>query len=146
MTMRRVSDETVEKIISFVEEDATISLKIISEKLHAQTGLKLELSTVHEYLERKRYAVKILVEPCTMHNYTNKEKRAGYVSADITFANQGKTVIYIYIYVDETNVNSFLRRTQGRSRKGIRCCVKAPTSRGQNRHIISGISQTGLVY
>ena len=68
---------------------------------------------------------KILVEPCTMNNFVNKEKRADYVNAVITYASQGKTVIYI----DETNVISFLRRTKGRSLKGKRCCVKAPTSR-----------------
>ena len=50
------------------------------------------------------------------------------------------------IYINETNVNLFLRRTQCRSRKGTRFCVKVPTSRGQNIHIIAGISQAGLVY
>ena len=69
VTMRKVSDETVEKMISYVEEDAIIILKMISEKLHVKTGLKLALSTVHKYLEGKMYTVKkILVEPCTMNN------------------------------------------------------------------------------
>ena len=70
--MRKVSDKTVEDMISYVEEDATISLKMISEKLHVRTGLKLVLLTVHKYLDGKMNTVKqILVEPCTMHNYIN---------------------------------------------------------------------------
>ena len=48
--------------------------------------------------------------------------------------------------MDETNCNLFLRRSQGRSRRGTRCSVKAATSRGPNIHVIGAISQTGLVY
>ena len=42
------------------------------------------------------------------------------------------------------NYDFFLRRSFGRSRKGTRCTVKAPTSKGKN--VIGGISQTGLLY
>ena len=38
MTMQKVSNETVEKMVSCVEEAAKISLKMISEKLHVETG------------------------------------------------------------------------------------------------------------
>ena len=67
---------------------------MISEKLHVKRGLKLALSMVHKYLEGKMCTVKlILVEPCTMNIYINKEKKADYVSAAITYASHGKTVI-----------------------------------------------------
>ena len=55
----------------------------------------------------------------------------------------GKTVIYI----DETNLNLFLRRHFGRDRKWTRCSVKAATSRDKNVYIIiGGICQSGFVY
>ena len=89
------------------------------------------------------YTVKnILVEPCTKNTYISEEKRADYVRAVITYISKGKMVIYI----NETNVNLFLRRTQCRSRKGTRFCVKVPTSRGQNIHIVAGISHARLVH
>ena len=52
----------------------------------------------------------------------------------------------LVIYVDETNVNLFLRRSCGWSKKGAGCLVKTPASRGKNLHFIGAISQTGLVY
>ncbi|KAF0299222.1 hypothetical protein FJT64_003510 [Amphibalanus amphitrite] len=48
--------------------------------------------------------------------------------------------------MDETNVNLFLRRSEGRSRRGQRCCVKVATGKGDNIHVIGAISQTGMVY
>ena len=72
MTMRKISAETVKKMNSNVVEDAESSLKMISEKLHVKTWLKLALSMLQKYLEGKVYTVKkILVEPCTMNNYIN---------------------------------------------------------------------------
>ena len=77
-----------------------------------------------------------------MNSTANKEKRAEYCSSLLSYIGAGKYVIYI----DETNFNLFLRRSEGRSRRGTRCSVKAPTSKGKNVHVIGAVSQTGLVY
>ena len=77
-----------------------------------------------------------------MNSVSNKEKRRDYVQALMDKMGQGKFIIFI----DESNCNLFLRRTQGSSRKGTRCSVKSPTSKGKNIHIIAGISQQGLVH
>ena len=55
---------------------------------------------------------------------------------------QGKFIVFM----DESNCNLFLRRREGRSRKGTRCTVKTPTSKGKNVHMIGAISKQGLVY
>ena len=94
-------------------------------------------------MEGRFYTVKkIRFEPATMNSEENKAKRAYYVSRLMEESGNGKTIVYI----DETNCNLFLRRSFGRSRKGTRCTVKAPTSKGKNVHVIGGISQTGLLY
>ena len=77
-----------------------------------------------------------------MNSVSNKEKRRDYVQAFMDKMGQGKFIIFI----NESNCNLFLGRTQGRSRKGTRCSVKSPTSKGKNVHIIVGISQQGLVH
>ena len=77
-----------------------------------------------------------------MNSVSNKEKRRDYVQSLMDKMGQGKFIIFI----DESNCNLFLRRTQGRSWKGTRCSVKSPTSKGKNTHIIAGISQQGLVH
>ena len=60
----------------------------------------------------------------------------------MAFAGNGKQIIYM----DESNCNLFLRRTFGRSRKGTRCTIKTPASKGKNIHVIAAITQTGLVH
>ena len=80
--------------------------------------------------------------PVTMYSEINKRKRREYVEKIMNRIGIGKTVVYI----DEINVNQFLRRSQGRARKGMRPMVKCPASRGKNFHILEGISQHGIVY
>ena len=77
-----------------------------------------------------------------MNSAANKEKRADFVRKVMEANGAGKTVLFM----DETNVNLFLRRSEGWSRRGSRCCVKTATSKGDNVHIIGAISQTGPVY
>ena len=139
----KVNEEQIEKMIGYVEVDPTITLKAIRDKLEAEDGVSITTTTVHKYLDGRLYTVKkILREPSSMNSTVNKEKRAEYCSSLLSYIGAGKYVIYI----DETNFNLFLRRNEGRSRRGTRCSVKAPTSKGKNVHVIGAVSQTGLVY
>ena len=72
----------------------------------------------------------------------NKRKRADHVVRVIEATAEGKTIIYM----DESNCGPFLRRFQGRSRRGTRCSVKAATSRGPNVHIIGAFSQIDILH
>lgn len=49
------------------------------------------------------------------------------------------------VYVDESNINLFLRRTKGRAKVGNRAVVKLPSSKGANVHMVGALSQTGFV-
>ena len=49
------------------------------------------------------------------------------------------------VYIDETNINLFLRRNFGRSFKGTRCSTLVPTSTVKNIRIIGAISKERLV-
>ena len=75
-----------------------------------------------------------------MNSETNKQKRKAYVEKITNRIGLGKTVIYI----DESNANLFLRRSQGHARKGVRCMPKSPTAKGKNIHIIGSISNKDL--
>ena len=139
----KVTPDHVEKMISYVEVNPDISLQAIADNLRAEDGLSISSTTVHNYLDAQPYTVKKkLAEPSTMNSIENKTKRAKYCTDILDFIGAGKFIVYI----DESNFNLFLRRTQGRSRKGTRCSVKAPTARGKNIHVIGGICPTGLVY
>ena len=133
----------IQTMISYVEENALISLSDIVRKLEFETGVRVSISTAHRVLEGRLYSIKLArMEPVTMNSVVNREKRMVYVNRLLAFQGNGKKIIYM----DETNVNLFLRRKHGRNKKGTRCSVKSPTSRGKNIHIIGAISQTGLLY
>ena len=139
----KVTEQHVEKMIEYVSENPLITLKEIQDKIQVEYELTVSTTTIHKHMEGKFYTVKkIRFEPATINCEENKTKRAYYVSRLMEESGNGKTIVYI----DETNCNLFLRRSFGRSRKGTRCAVKAPTSKGKNVYVIGGISQTGLLY
>ena len=130
-------------MLEYVSENPPITLKEIQDKIQAEYDLTASTTTIHKHMEGKFYTVKkIRFEPATMNCEEKMTKRAYYVSRSMEESGNCKTIVYI----DETNCNLFLRRSFGRSRKGTRCTVKAPTSKGKNVHAIGGIPQTGLLY
>lgn len=140
---RKVCQEHIEKMIEYVEENPYITLKEIGVKFAIETGITVSTNTIHKYLEGQMYTVKkALPQPVTANSEINKRKRKEYVDKIMNRTGMGKTVIYI----DETNVNLFLRRSQACARKGFRPAVKCAPSRGRNIHILGGISQHGMVY
>ena len=142
-TYRKVTSDHVDKLVGYVEENPQVSLKEMARKLKQDTGLELSIPTVHRHLHGRMYTIKkIMPQPERMNSAENKEKRALYARKVTEAVGAGKTVLYM----DETDVNLFLRRSQGRSLKGTRCSVKATTARGPNVHVIGAMTQTRIVY
>ena len=142
-TSKKVDGPMVDKMVKYVEENPLITLTEIGRKLEADTGVSLSLPTIHSHLNGRMYTIKkVNVEPISMNSLDNKQKRALFVQQVMQANGQGRTIIYI----DETNVNLFLRRSQGRSLRGVRCSVKAANARGPNIHVIGAMSQTGMVH
>lgn len=141
--MKKLDVHLEDTLLGYLEENPQLTLKELARKLRDEVGTRVCTTTIHRHLHGRLFTVKkVRAEPSTMNSDGNRRKRAEYVTSLMEAQGQGKTIIYM----DESNVNLFLRRACGRSRKGTRCCVKAPTSKGQNVHIIGAISQTGLVY
>ena len=140
----KVTEQHVEKMIEYVSVNPLITLKEIQDMIQAKYDLAVSTTTIHKHMEGKFYTVKkIRFEPVTMNCEEIKTKRAYYVSRLMEESENGITIVDI----DETNCNLFFRRSFGRyARKGTRCAVKAPTSKGKNVHVIGGILQTGLQY
>ena len=139
----KLSPENVEVILTWVEDNPVITLSALRDRVLLELGVSVSTTTVYNCLDGRLYTVKkVLPEPDRMNAEENKIKRRDYVRNLMGEMGNNKMVIFI----DETNVNLFLRRSQGRSRKGTRCSLKSPTSKGKNVHVIGGISQRGLVY
>lgn len=140
---RKVEARHVNKMLLWLSENPLLTLTEIKRKLVQEEQLNVSLNTIHKKLDGQCFTLKkVISEPVAMNSISNKDKRATYVQSVMSAIGQGKRIIYI----DESNCNLFLRRSEGRSKRGTRCSVKVATSRGSNVHIIGAISQTGLVF
>lgn len=138
---KKILQVHIDAMIEYVEEDPLISLQLIKSNILRDHQMNVSTTSIHKYLEGQFYSIKkVLPQPSAMNSAENKQKRSNYVSSVMASIGQGKHIVYI----DETNCNLFLRRSFGRSKKGVRCTVNLPTSKGKNIHVIAGICQTGM--
>lgn len=94
--------------------------------------------TISNALDGQSFIVKKVENmPDGMNTLTNKLKEKEFVEEVLKHTGDGKTLVY----VDESNVNLFLRRSIGRAKKGLRRVVRLQNSKGSNVHMIAGISQ-----
>jgi transposase len=139
---RSLSEEEVNAIIGWIEEDCEMTLVQIKEKVRAEMNKSIATSTIGNYLEGRYFTVKKMHSiPETMNSIFNKERRREYLMTINQFIRNGKDVVWM----DETNFNLFCRRTLGRSRAGTRAVKSLPASRGPNVHVIGAMSCDGIV-
>ena len=77
-----------------------------------------------------------------MNTDANKELRRQYVQRASQYMRNGN----IAIWMDETNLNLFCRRSQGRARVGERAVMALPTSKGPNIHVVCALSAYQIIY
>lgn len=139
---RILSEQQVDRIIEWVEEDCSQTLKSLREKVSGEFNVRICLSTLGNYLEGRLFTLKqVHKQPVTMNSNENKMLRAHYVRTLNDYIQQGKQIVWI----DETNFNLFCRRCRGRSRVGNRAVQLLPAARGPNIHLIGGMSAAGIV-
>ena len=98
---------------------------------------RMSTTTISSYLQGRLFTFKnVHYEPAGMNTDANKERRRQFVLQISQYMQQNKRILWM----DETNLNLFCRRTKGRSTQGTRCTVIQPNSRGPNVHIIGAIS------
>jgi hypothetical protein len=137
-----LTNEQIDVMISWVEEECSITLKQLQQKILQNLRNMLSVTTVGNYLEGRVFTIKQThCEPAAMNIEENKRKRAEYVQALNHYIKQGKQIVWI----DETNFNLFCRRTTGRARIGSRAIQQLPEARGPNVHLIGAISTAGIV-
>ena len=107
-----------------IESDPTLMLMRLSDKTLAEFGVAVSPSTYSQgklMTLKKAHAI-----PATMNTDCNKELRRQYVQRVSQYIREGRTIIWM----DETNLNLFCRRSQGRARVGERAVMALPTSKG----------------
>ena len=121
-----------------IEEDQGITLKALKERILADFQLNVAISTIHNYLEGRLLMLKkVHYIVADANNARNQAAlRVEYVQAISAHMRDNKTIIWM----DETNVNLYCRRTQGRAPADQRAAVALPGSKGPNVHVIGAIT------
>lgn len=137
-----LSEEEIDVIIEWIEEECDLTLIQIKDKIMRQFNKSVATATIGNYLEGRMFTVKqIHTEPITMNSPVNKNRRAEYVRTLNLLIEQGKQIVWI----DETNFNLFCRRTRGRAKAGTRAVQLLPAAKGPNVHLIGAISAAGVL-
>lgn len=139
---KALTEEQVDAVCRMIEEDPAITLKAIKERVLADFDLNVAVSTLHNYLEGRLLTLKkVHYIPAEANNARNKALRMDYVQRISGHMQDNKTIVWM----DETNVNLYCRRTQGRAPAGQRAAVALPGSKGPNVHVIGAITNFQII-
>ena len=134
---KALTEEQVDALCLMVEEDPSITLNALKERLLNDFEVRVSVSSIHNYLEGRLFTVKkVHYQMVEANNPRNKALRLEYVQRISTHMLQNKTIIWM----DETNINLYCRRTRGRAPAGQRAVVALPGSEGPNVHVIGAIT------
>lgn len=138
---RKITNAMIDMLLEQLAIYPQLTLQEMADKIFQQFNVHISTQTVSSALDGQSFTVKkVHTMPDGMNTLTNKLKRKKFVEDLLKYSGEGKFIVY----VDESNVNLFIRRNFGRSLKGHRSVVKLPNSKGPNVHMIAGISQRGL--
>lgn len=139
---KKLTEDQIGEIVTEVERKPSSTLKQLSEKVKTEYDVDVSVQTVYNYLHGRLITLKKAhVEVTTMNSVENKERRKSYVEKISQFMQQNKVIIWM----DETNINLFCKRTQARARKGERAVKILPSCRGPNIHVIGAISPFQII-
>ena len=139
----KVGDVHIQRMISLLEENSQLTLEGIKQRMRAEFGVVVSTSTIHRHLTNKLYTIKkVSCVPVTANTEENKQKRADFVRHLMHETALQKEIFY----QDETNINLFCRRREGRSLRGVRCRIPLPSSRGANIHCWGLMGKRGMAY
>ena len=140
---KKLGEEHVDEIVSWLEENCQLTLKQMKERLQFEFGVSVSTTTIGNRLEGRMFTVKRAYgQPINMNAMSNKEGRKAYLEKLSSFIQGGKYIVY----TDESNLNLFCRRNVGRSKAGSKANVLLPNSKGPNVHMLGGISMDGLMF
>ena len=140
---KKLTNDQINDVVTMIERDPGLTLKQLSERTEQELGVHVCKSTIHNYLEGRLITLKKAhAIPATMNTDANKELRRQYVERISQYMRDGKTIIWM----DETNINLFCRRLQGRAHAGDRAVMPLPTSKGPNVHVVCAVSAYQMIH
>lgn len=141
----KITPEIREKVREIIEENCTLSVKEINLRLKAAfPSVAMCDRSVSRICENMFYTLKkVTVEPIDRNSLANKNKRAEFAN---WFLQEG-ILNENTIFVDETGMNIWTKRSNGRSKIGQPATLMVNGQRGPNLTLILAISPvSGIVH
>lgn len=139
----KITEEHKEYMSCLIESNPRITLQEIAHSIAAKYNISISKTSIWRHLDLLTYTLKdIRFEPERANIIENKVKRKEFVEK-LLFFQAGDLPI---CFMDETNYNVHVSRSEGRSQKGTRCTTVAAGSKGSNIHTIGCMSSCGLIY
>ncbi len=139
----KVLDEHREHMCNLIEDNPKITLQEIVSGIQTKFNVVLSKQTIARHLDALSYTLKdARQEPERANTPENKVKRKYFVENLLRLQSENLPMCFM----DESNFNIHISRSEGRSRRGTRCSTVAAGSKGANIHVIGCISNLGLIY
>ena len=141
--VKKLTDLQIDEMLEWLSDNPQLTLREIVTRTFDSFHIRISNTTVSRYLDGRLFTTKKPhLEPQGANNVANKALRKTYVENVTATTGQGKFIAF----VDESNVNLFIRRNIARARRGARATVKLPNSKGPNIHMVAALTQTGLIH
>jgi transposase len=132
----------IEALLDMLGDNPQLTLREMAARLQVEFALVVTPQTIALHLDGRMFSVKkVHFQAETANSLHNRCLRKVYVENVMQATGAGKYLLF----VDESNVNLFIRRTVGRALVGSRAVVKMPSSKGANIHMLGALTQTGMV-
>jgi transposase len=138
----RLREEHIVYIQGLLDEDATLTLKNIKDKILENFGIHVSKSTVHNSIVGFHYSLKILTVQCANANTeANQHARRIYSENYCEKRNQERN----FIFVDEIGFKVSQRINYGRSHLGEPARYETPVIRSRNITVMAAMTRSNLL-
>ena len=139
----KITGEHREHMVQLIEANPRITLGEIAASISEIYSVSVSNPTIATHLDAMTYTLKtVRFEREKANCLENKIKRKAFVKNLLEVQAQNVPIVFM----DETNLNIYISRTEGRSVRGSRCTTVAGGSKGANVHVIGAISNLGIVH
>lgn len=141
---RILNDEEVQRLMSWIQEDCTISLRSLVERCLSEFNKVISKSTIENYISGFQFSLKaISLSPERRNTPENIETRYRFAIKYIDIlGHYGPTEI---IFIDEVGFNVSMRNSRGRSLAGTPAIMRVPNVRTRNLSFCAAMCSQGLI-
>lgn len=134
-----------QEIISWVNENALLTLKDLSDKCESNLQIKVSISTIDRVLKTFHYTLKnIIAVPERRNCDLTIAKRALYAQEFRHLESQIEDKNLIFL--DEVGFSLVTRPKRGRALKGVSPYVTVAAARSRNISVIAAMNKYGMIY